>query len=487
MRRFLLCLSALVLAGPIWADALAVDTNVSRVTVFPNGALITRQAFVDIPGGRHQIILREPADSFDDLPNIILPGGEGLRLISAEVLDINGVPAVSEDSDLYLSRLEDLKAAQNALSKFEEGDIALQADIAAAQTVLHAMESLAGPGGQLVGSEGAIDPEATMNLVTRMSVKSFEAQAKLDRAKLALEARHFERTDLVRNLEIAEMALDATDRNQAKLLTIKLTIEASRRVAGALRIESFAWDAGWAPSYRLDLDYEGMSGGLAITRQAELVQNSGLDWEDARVTLSTANPRASTSVDLPREDILRLIEQHYRGGISSAQKSSELDLAALSEPVVEAVIVDESGYSLRPVGAGEPVEYKLPEKITLASGSSDAMLVEIDQLDFPVDLFAQAIATRDKTAKLASLLNYDRGGILLGGETTIFHNGAYVGSGFLPEIASGDEAEIGLGPLKSVLIKNRIISREDGDRGLLTSSNARELRTDTEIVNLSVF
>ncbi|MEO0344539.1 MAG: mucoidy inhibitor MuiA family protein [Pseudomonadota bacterium] len=483
MRHFLLTLSIAICAGPIWADEFQVETTVSRVTIFPQGALITRQAFVDIPGGTHQIVFREPVESSERLPNVILPDSAGLRLISLEVADLNGVPASTQTSALYQARLAAFEAAQQALAQFELGDIALEADMAAARTVLRAVESLAGPNGQLVGSEGELNPDATLDLVTKMSVQAFEAQAKLNRAEAGLAGRDIAREALIRELEIAQAALEATPNDVTEFATFVLTVEASRRVAGALRLEGFTREAEWTPTYRLDLDYEGMEGTLAVARQALIQQNSGLNWNAARVTLSTANPFDPTQVETPRERILRLTEELPKFAPSASRDfaGATAEIGALSEPVVESIEVSNVQ------GAGEPVEFTLSDAVTLASGYNSGVLVEIDGFEAPVNLFAEAVAARDMTATLATEFTYDRGGVLLAGESTIFHNGAYIGEGRIPEIANGDDAKIGLGALKSLLVQHRTISQSEGDRGIISSSNSREVRTETEIVNLSSF
>ncbi|MEO1564074.1 MAG: mucoidy inhibitor MuiA family protein [Pseudomonadota bacterium] len=479
--RAIVLFGSLFATTALYADEFFVSPDVSRVTIFTEGALVEQSAFVDLPGGLHTLVFETPSVSAG-APNIQLPGSDSLRLISVEMQSIDGSPSIGEESTLYLQRRETLTEARAALAEFELGDIALQADIASAQASLRAVESLTGPEGQLIGAAGELDPAKTINMLRQLSVEAFTAQAKLDRAEAALDARDLERNELVLAVEVAEAAFDQTPRPVIETSTIVLTVEAERRVAGSLRIENFTEDAAWFPSYRLDLDYASMEGTLNITRQAVVFQNSGFDWTDARVTLSTADPYDATRIDLPNENLLTLIER--REAYSSASRDLMVAESALSEPVVQAIELEGQSVLAAQLAAGEPVEFSISDTLSILSGDTNGVLVEIDQIGAPVTLFAEAVAPSDATATLATDFTFDRTGLLLAGDSVIYHNGVYVGSGMVPEVASGDEAKIGLGPLKSVLIKHRILSQEDGDRGLISSTNAREVRTETEIVNL---
>ncbi|MEM9715283.1 MAG: DUF4139 domain-containing protein [Pseudomonadota bacterium] len=486
MLRFLTS-TALVLAAPSFAADFNAESQISEITVFPRGALITRELSLDIPAGQHRILFAEPSDSLNGMPNIALPDIDGLRLISVQangdggiVLDVSGAT--------YEERRTAYQMALSDLATFEQDDIALRSEIAAAQTLLRAAESLSGPDGQLVGSQGSLNPDATIDLMVKLSGQASEATARLGRAETQLAARDIEREELQRAVEVAKQALDQATPQSRNYTGFVLTVEATAPVSGAIQIENYALQASWSPRYRLDLDYEAMEGALSLMRQAFIEQATGLNWEDAQVTLSTASPSQRTNAPLPREMLLGLIENGYNAPKISRDFASQ-ELSTMAEPAI-AMLTEGEAASIalpQPVGAGQPVEYSLPNPVNLPSSFNGGAVVEIDRIEAPVTLFAEAVATRDTTAMLATDYTYDRGGLLLAGPTQIFHNGAFIGQGRLPEIASGDEAKIGLGPLKSVLVTHRVISREDGDRGLITSTNAREVRTETEIVNLTGF
>ena len=59
MRSSLLALSLLAIPAALWADDLPVDSEVTSVTVFPQGATLTREGDFAVPAGQHQLILTD--------------------------------------------------------------------------------------------------------------------------------------------------------------------------------------------------------------------------------------------------------------------------------------------------------------------------------------------------------------------------------------------------------------------------------------------
>ncbi|MCE8458766.1 DUF4140 domain-containing protein, partial [Rhodovulum sulfidophilum] len=57
MRALALCLILVPLPG--WADDILVSSRVEAVTLFPDGAAVTRSADFELPAGTHRLILAD--------------------------------------------------------------------------------------------------------------------------------------------------------------------------------------------------------------------------------------------------------------------------------------------------------------------------------------------------------------------------------------------------------------------------------------------
>lgn len=62
MRALVLCLA--LFPTVLWADDIPLETAVAAVTVYPDGATVTRQVPFELPAGQHRLILADlPRDT----------------------------------------------------------------------------------------------------------------------------------------------------------------------------------------------------------------------------------------------------------------------------------------------------------------------------------------------------------------------------------------------------------------------------------------
>jgi hypothetical protein len=67
---------------------------------------------------------------------------------------------------------------------------------------------------------------------------------------------------------------------------------------------------------------------------------------------------------------------------------------------------------------------------------------------------------------------------------SLYRDGQYFGQFEMPEIVAGDEYPLQLGVLDGLRVDHSVIKREDGDRGLLSSSQIAESRFETVVTSL---
>ena len=100
-----------------------------------------------------------------------------------------------------------------------------------------------------------------------------------------------------------------------------------------------------------------------------------------------------------------------------------------------------------------------------------------------VDLYARA-RNRNQSGFLYADITNDTGGRILPSTASLYRDGQYFGEFSMPEIVAGDEYPLQLGVLDGLLIDYAILKREDGDRGLLSSSQIAESRFKTVVTSL---
>jgi uncharacterized protein (TIGR02231 family) len=86
-------------------------------------------------------------------------------------------------------------------------------------------------------------------------------------------------------------------------------------------------------------------------------------------------------------------------------------------------------------------------------------------------------------AFLIAKLKNTSGGPLLPGSIQIFRDGVYIGQGNMPAIGIGEEIELSLGEYDGIEVRRDLLEKQDGDIGIISSSNRRIERYRTTITS----
>lgn len=88
--------------------------------------------------------------------------------------------------------------------------------------------------------------------------------------------------ELNRQLEI-DMPIIAKEKTQ-----IVLSLGTSKNLTSKMRISYITPDAGWSPAY--DIRSQGMDKPILLTYKADVIQNTGLNWDKVKLVLTSTNP-----------------------------------------------------------------------------------------------------------------------------------------------------------------------------------------------------
>jgi uncharacterized protein (TIGR02231 family) len=280
----ILPLLALAAPGPAQSAEFSPATRVTAVTVYRDGALVTREAELNLPAGDHRILLKE-------IPAVADPASIRVSGTGAEGISIGGVE-VSQDF-----RQPGLTTEYKALEK-ELQDFVSQ--ISALDDRQKSIESLREFLGGLKATAGQ---ESSKDLLTRgFAVESWQKAFEFLSARLnglAEEQRGMalKRKDLSEKADVVRQKLSqlaSQGGNQRWSATV--LVSASRGGAMTLRATYLAHSASWTPMYDARLDAS--SGKVEMVWQSQVTQNTGEDWKEVAMTLSTTRP--SVGIDLPK-------------------------------------------------------------------------------------------------------------------------------------------------------------------------------------------
>ncbi|MDZ4791956.1 MAG: mucoidy inhibitor MuiA family protein [Hyphomicrobiales bacterium] len=483
--RLLVSIVVLLATAPSQAADIKAASTIAGVTVFPKGAEITRTAEVSAPAGSSVFVIQDlPANIDTESVRVEgeITGGVEISSVDASQIFIKK-PGVAEIADATeRKRLEDeIQALRDERASLDGVIEGANAQKALAQNL--AKLPLASSRGQQPSL--APDWNGLFDLIG----------GRLGEIQKTILASQVKQREIDVKIKELEERLNREPPEETERTEVRVFIEAASQAAGKMRIRYRSVNAGWSPAYdaRLATEKDGQAS-LALTRRATVTQETGEDWENVAMMLSTARPGGSTAapdirptlVDF-RPDIapapkaaLRQAPQAapapdaFRFGADS-KFGEESETADMPKPITQAsAIIENSTYQ---------AVFKIPAKVSIKTGSGDKKVVISTETIKPTVKII-SVPKQSTTAFLNANFTYKGEAALLPGEAALYRDNVYVGSGQLPLIASGQEFNLGFGADDAVKVNRISVKREKGETGLLTSSNVDEQHFSITVKNL---
>jgi hypothetical protein len=157
--------------------------------------------------------------------------------------------------------------------------------------------------------------------LTEIETNSF----KIDKKSIALKEKL---------VDISKQLMEINSKTDLPSSQIKLVISAERAVETKIEVDYLIGDATWTPTY--DIRIKDIDNPLVLTYKAKVNQNSGEDWNDVNLTLSTGNPSVSNTK--PTLDTYFLTFNNYYSDIKPLYRPSNQRFTGR----IEGFVVDDS-------------------------------------------------------------------------------------------------------------------------------------------------
>jgi uncharacterized protein (TIGR02231 family) len=225
-------------------------------------------------------------------------------------------------------------------------------------------------------------------------------------------------------------------------------------------------NAAWYPVY--DIRVKNIESPVMLTYKANLYQNSGLDWKDVKLRLSSANP-SQTGI-LPELTTLFLNIQAppkiMMRGYGVRQDQMMMKSANAMETVRE-----EQAPAPPPVmtteESGTTVEFVMEKPYTVPTNGKN-MRVDVSTISVPAVYSYLAVPKMDPSAHLkARLTNWEQLN-LMPGEANIYFEGSFTGKTYLNTKDFSDTLDISLGVDRNISVQ-RTLEKEFSTTRLLAS------------------
>ncbi|MBL1435744.1 MAG: mucoidy inhibitor MuiA family protein [Rhodobacteraceae bacterium] len=477
--RFLMSVSLVsLIAGGAMAEQFSLDSNVSAVTVYGQGATITRAMHFDVPAGQHTLVISDIPYEFH-VQTLQFKGGEGLV--------INATQLISQRPTLDGQQLERREELENMVSSFEAQIRIKQEESAAAGLIINAASAriklLDSIGGQQAQSAAGaleaqtISAETLMALVTLVGTETLSALQDAQTARTEIAALNRDMQDLQKDLQKAREDLARLVEPSDWSNGVSLQVSAESAASGVLQISYVVGQASWHPVYRFMLNTETET--MTVKRSVTIAQYTTEDWDDAAITVSTATPYSGGSFYMPNSNIARYEALPPPVGLLRMSDASGMAFAA-----PEALMIVESSH----MGAAEvnfqgiTATYALPAG-TIVTGDRAETTVALSENSFEVELSARA--GRGSDAYVMAEWENTSNEPFLPGLATFFRDGAFVSDDDVSMVAAGATTALGFGKIDGLQVKRTTLRREDGSSGVLTTSNDRVVEYELSVENVS--
>ena len=453
-------------ASPVLGETFIIASAPNSVTVYPEGARVTRTVTVELPAGRHDVVLPDlPPELEFQMPQIAVTNA----VLGPVSVRNDALPPHSEaDTDDVAAARAQLNVAKMTLADHKDQEARVMSAAEAAEVQIEFLKALAKNEG-LSPDAGDLREIAVMVGEQTRSAR----QQMLDAEKTVRDMRET-RESLEEAVREAEEALTALLTSDEDRFQAAITLSADSATTAELSVTYFV-SASWTPLYDVTLSTTETEQ-ISIRRGAAIGQSSGEDWRDVEVRLSTlsVSEKLIPSEVYPR----KLVAVDPTPPATLSARSS----MPLAEPVIETPVVVEEAAAA--VYDGPGVTYDVPARITVAN-NVEAARIALDTITLPAEVFARAVPLRDETAYLmARFRNTSDEPFLPSFETLYSVDNQFVGLSEMPEIPAGDDAVLAFGPIEDFRLDHEVLDRSEGDSGILNRSNVRDEETRITVRNL---
>ena len=460
---FLFVLGSVVAAS---AADIEATSSIDTVTVYPDGATITRVLKVNLPAGENVVLARDFPLGLD--PASLRVEGEGGARV--QIGSIDARPPAPQPVQSTPEREKKLQALQDEAAFLDDKIEA--AHIRRAFARRFATDAPLG-----LGEDSNARPLAEW----REAFKAIEEE--INRADETIRGLQVKRREIDAEMAIVR-AGQQTD--PPRKMEVRIDLAAQAAATATLRVSYSVRDARWMPLYdaRLDTGAKDRKASLELVRRAEIVQRTGEDWANVELAVSTVRTARGGSAPNLNTVIVRYPQPQPQPvamaappprplapspsvsrGAGEVADAARLKVAEAPEPVMErSAIVDASGFQ---------AVFRIPGRVSLGAGEG-ARSLRIASMTAAPDLLVRAAPVADTTAYLEASFKQAEEAPLLAGRVSLYRDGIFVGRGQMAATQKDETVQLGFGADEQVKITRSVVRKNEGSAGIITSSKTDE-------------
>jgi uncharacterized protein (TIGR02231 family) len=456
---FALCLT--IVKAKATENEKNIKSKPEKIIVYTQGAQVHRNTAVSLVAGQNTIVFSGLENCIN--PEAIQASGNG-NFIIADVQHEVHYPELDKaklNGDVRYKKL--LKQVNDSLQELNY----------LIEDITHKAEALTTEKNVLLNYslyKGQSKRDSIASLkdgLTYLREKLYNINA--EQLKLKREREKLEAKKMALNERIVNVSRELANQNNAGEVEqvdyrILVHIIADQAIQATVNLNYYITNAGWTPSY--DLRAVSNDQNVKLTYKAQIHQESGIDWGNVKLVLSTANPNRSYTIPalspwyLGYNPIKTYSNKDMKlampssSALDKAKKTDDFDSFSANS---EQAVVAQSAYDYTSVSENViETEYEIRLNYNIpADGKEHFAAIMIK--DLKTTYRYKAIPKLNNNVYLTAVLSDWEDAITMGGQASIYFDGSYVGATSLAPGGTEDTIQLALGIDKNIAIKRQKI------------------------------
>ncbi len=428
---------------------IPASSRITAVTVYPDRALTSRSFSLNLKPGSYLIAFESlPTLIEDDSVRVAGKGGAGVTIVGLEV----------KRAFLEQSGEKRVKELDEEIRGLEQRVGALDAKKAGLASQKAFLESIRVAWGDRLSKELAIGRPTGAELQEAASfvgtgvTKAEEQNLEIEREKRGIR----DKIDSLRRQRD-----EATGSHRKETKTVEVMLEVAREGNLTIDLSAVIPQAGWVPSYDVRLAADAKT--AELTFRAMVRQQTGEDWNNVDLTLSTARPAAGGAppelhpwhIAFFRPESPMPAQVLYENRPAAPAMRMKAKKANAETDKFEDARDEEAPAEVETAQISDEqssVAFHIPRPLDIpADGTQHGSVVAIEQL--PVSMEFMAIPKLSPYVFLKSEIVNRAAYPLLPGKVNTFAGNTYTGSSQLKKVAAGEKFDLFFGADDQVTVK----------------------------------
>lgn len=443
MKSLLFVTTFLFFIKPIFGGEVIADSKLNAVTVYRVLAKENRLVNVTIPKGNSDIVISNVSMNMQDAS--LQVGVKGAATLLSASTRINYLSKQEINNDVALKKMQD------SLQQMEDDLVWLKEQ----RSVYNGELAIMNANNKLGSDEEGLIPEELTELADVYRERVMEIKKNI--FNLGLK----ERTLTQKRDQYQGQVNELNKKQSSPVKELVLSFYSENGGTLNLKCAYLVSGAGWSPVY--DIKVESTSKPVNLDYRAKVYQNTGFDWKDVKITVSTGNPSRNNNRPIMNPKFIDFTYYQPQYNESSPKGSYQMmEKSNMAMDLSRDGVDDRKDEFKQGIEAYDfdvkinqndiNVEFEIDINQSIPSDGKEH-IIGIQSYQVPATYKYHVVPKLDQSAfLLAKITDYGQYN-LLAGTANIFFEDMYVGQVQINPNTSGDTLLLSLGKDDRVVVK----------------------------------